>query len=141
MFKDISIKGIAVGSLTVISTSVVLFMLMPLLFWDLIKTGKSDVLITSFWPQVYTLGVILISGVFGLYIGTVVANIARWINSMGIIIISLLITYIINQPVSEFASEPTLLFAISNYIACALSLLLGHFLSKKYINKLKPALN
>lgn len=133
MIKDISIKGIAVGSITVIATSIVLSILMPLVFIDFIKTGKLDVLITSFWPQIYTLGVVFVSGVFGIYIGSSAANKVKPVNSVAIILVSLLLTYIVNQPVSEFAKIYPTWVTISSYILCASSFFIGHYLSIKLI--------
>ncbi len=135
MPQSLSVKGIVVGSITVLSTTLVLLILMPVVFMDLIKTGKSDVLITAFWPQIYTLGVVLVSGVFGIYIGSVVAAKVNWVNSLGVIIISVLLTYIINQPVSEFAEIYPTWVTILSYVLCATSLFIGHYLSKILITR------
>lgn len=130
VLKNISIKAIAVGSITTIASSLVLSILMPFVFIDLVKTGKIDVLISSFWPQIYTLGLVLVSGIFGIYIGSVVANRVKWINSTAIVLVSFLLTYIINQPVSDYSNAYPVWFTVSSYLLCGSSLFIGHYLSK-----------
>lgn len=139
MLQKLSIKGVVVGSITVIASSIVLSMLMPLFFVDLIKTGKLDVLITSFWPQIYTLGVVLVSGVFGVYISSVVANRASWLNSVGVILVSVLLTYIINKPTSEFTKAYPMWFSVLSYSLCFVSLVIGYFVSNFFITKISKS--
>lgn len=130
MLKNMSFKGIVVGAVTVIATNIAFSILMPLVFSDLIRTGQLDVLIVSFWPQIYTLASFLISGVFGIYICSVVAHQASWPNAFGVTLISALMAFVMNQPVSEWSSAPPDWFTVASYLLLVPALVVGHYSAK-----------
>lgn len=130
MFQRFSAKGLAVGAVTVIATSIVLSVFMPLVFSDLVRTGQMDILIMSFWPQIYTLANLVVSGVFGIYICSVVAGKVSWENAFGVILISALMAFILNQPVSEWSSTPPTWFAVASYSLLVPTLVLGHLVAR-----------
>jgi len=130
MLKSISFKGISVGAITVIAVNIVFSIFMPLVFSGLVRTGQLDVLIVSFWPQIYTLANLVISGVIGIYICSVVAHQASLINSAGVILISALIAFVLNQPVSEWSPAPPFWFAVASYLLLVPTLVIGHYSAK-----------
>ena len=128
--KGLSVKGVAVGAIVALSTSIVLSILMPLVFIDSVRTGKMDVLITSTGPQLYTLGTLLISGMFGIYIGAVVAGRSTWHNATAVTAVTALLVYLVNRPAAGLPKDYPDWFIVASYVLLLPALVGGYYLSK-----------
>lgn len=131
MLRDF--KAIAAGIGTVFGAAIGLSMIMPLFFIGMIKGGKSDVLVTSLLPQLYTLGMLFVSGAFGVHIGSITAGKAKWLNSIIITSATLLLVWIGNTPRSLSYEYPEW-YILTSYFLTVASLPAGHAFYALYSN-------
>lgn len=136
MFRNISILGIIIGAWATLVVYVAQSSFMPIVFLSLlIDSGKSDVLITSFWPRIYTLGALFFSGVAGIISCAVFAKRVSWINSLAVILITVLMVYAATHPSSVISRVFPAWFVIAGYSLCAAALLTGHFAARFWVKE------
>jgi len=133
-FKSISISGVLVGFVVIVATSIVLSILSPFIFSNLLKTGDWNVLITSAGPLSYALTVLFIASVFGVFICNKVASNNELINAILVVALYIAFTYWLSTSPSNMDKPYPQWFKVMSYLILAPGAIVGHYLSIK-LNK------
>lgn len=130
--KEISTVGVLVGFVVVVATSVVLPILSPIIFSQLLRSGDKDVLTTSAGPLGYALVVIFVAAAFGVLACSVVAQKARWINVILVIALYAAFTYWLSQSPSNLAKPYPNWYVLMGYVVLIPGAFAGHYASKRF---------
>ena len=132
MFNEkLSPLCVFLGFIVVVVTSIVLSLLNLVIFENLItKNAPLNILEVSTGPLIYSLAVIVISVIFGIFIA---ANMARYnsiYNAIGVVTLYVIFTYLISQSPSNMGKYPQW-YIVASYAVLIPALIVGHSLSAK----------
>lgn len=134
LLRSISISGVMAGFIVMVATSIVLSIVSPLLFSDLVKTGDLDILLKSTGPLSYALVTLFVASVFGIFICGKVANSTKSINSFLVVVLYAAFTYWLSTSPSNIRNPYPEWYVAMSYLLMAPGAIVGHYLSVK-LNK------
>lgn len=123
-----------VGFVVVVATSIVLSILSPIFFSQLVRSGEMDSLITNPGPLSYALAVVFISTSFGVLACSMVAQKARLINAVLVVVLYAAFTYWLSLSPSNQAKPYPDWYIWMSYIVLIPGAMLGHYASSKFVN-------
>lgn len=127
-----TILGIFVGFIAIIASSIVLSLLSIAIFSGLLtKDAPLDILMTSTWPLVYALIVIVISIIVGVFVSASLSKRTSLVGAFSVVILYGLFSYWISQSPSNLEKAYPYWYTISSYVILFPSAILGYFVTKK----------
>jgi hypothetical protein len=135
MFNEkLSPLGVFLGFIVVVVTSIVLSLLSLVIFSNLItKNAPLNILEISTGPLIYSLAVIVISVISGIFVTANTAKYNSIYNAIGVVTLYVVFTYLLSQSPSNVGKYPQW-YVIAGYVVLIPALIVGHFSSNK-INK------
>ena len=133
--KEISISGVLVGFVVVVATTIVLSILSPFIFSGLVETGDLDILVTSTGPLVYAIIVLFVATAFGVYAGNKVANSARVVNAILVVLLYAAFSYLLSTSASNKIKPYPLWYVVTSYAVLLPGAFVGHRLSARLSRK------
>ena len=130
--KAISVSGVLAGFVVLVATTIVLSILSPFLFADLVRSGDLDVLMTSPGPLAFALGVTFIASAFGVFVSGKVADKLHWINVILVIACYVAFTYWLSLSPSNQAKPYPDWYVLLSHAVLVPGAIAGYYAAKKF---------
>ena len=129
--KKLSFPAIFLGFISLVASTIALSFLNLIFFSGLLtKDASLDILLTSKGPLVFSLFVLFVSALTGLFVASRVAGYRSLLNSICVVFVYALFSYFLSQSPSNLEKPYPSWFTFSSYILLIPAVLIGHYILK-----------